>query len=179
MKKIYTASMAGILLAAIFCAYSQSVCREFIRFRVIAESNSPYDQLIKTNLKNKILPMLYEGIKKSKTKEEAKEYLKSNSETVKSEAESFLKENGCESTVTVRLINRYYSKKKCSDFIAPAGKYDCFEIKIGEGKGKNYFCVMFPSAFVCGEMTDGAADKSNSEKIIYKFKITELFKRGD
>lgn len=175
LKKIYSFTAVVILAISFAAAYYQSVCGEFVRFRVIANSDSPYDQLMKIKLKNEILDYLKDGLKACGTKEETIAFLNGQSENVKRKAEDFLKREGVGEAVSVSFSNHFCPAKKYSGFKLPEGNYDCFEIKIGGGRGKNFFCVMFPPACVCKEMTGSVAGKLNNKKIIYRFKIINIF----
>ena len=69
MKKILLAASAVLLIAlGISLSWFQSVSDEFVRFHIIADSNSPYDQLMKINLRNIILNELSEGLAKCSSK---------------------------------------------------------------------------------------------------------------
>lgn len=171
MKKLCLAFSVLMLLTACFTAYYQSVSNAFVRFHIIAESNSPYDQLVKINLRNTVLSSISDGLSRCEKKEEALAFLSENSQKIKNLSDDYLRSIGYDKTTEVALTKEYYPLKEYSDFTLPYGKYDSFKITIGSGKGKNFFCVMFPPVCVSEEMTQKVEDILNSKKIIYKFKL--------
>ena len=46
--------------------------------------------------------------------------------------------------VRVSLVREEFPFKKYGDLIFPAGVYDALRIEIGEAKGKNWWCVLYP-----------------------------------
>ena len=179
MKKTYIVLIITTLLLSLYTAYCQSVCSEFVRFRVIANSNSPYDQLVKIKLKDEILRLVCDEMIACETKDEARNILAEKSYFISRYADNFLKAINYDAKVSVAFSKHFCPKKKYEGFTMPAGEYECFEIKIGNGAGRNFFCVMFPPACVSREMTSEVCGKLNSRNIIYKFKIADILKKGD
>ena len=172
MKKIIlTAFLFLIIVYAAAAAYLQSVSSEFVRFHIIAESDSPYDQLVKMELRDYIFKIYSPELSKFETKEETLDFLLNNQEALEQTSNDFLKSIGYNKSVSVLIAKDNFPKKDYGDFILPFGRYDALKIKIGNGNGKNFFCVMFPPACISKEMTEEVSDILNSRKIIYKFKF--------
>ena len=179
MKKILLLTFAVLLIAlGISLSWFQSVSDEFVRFHIIADSNSPYDQLMKINLRNIILNELSEGLIKCSSKKETLDFLQNNLEKCQKLSLDFFEETEYDKKVSVQLSRELFPKKKYSAFTLPQGNYHALKITIGSGKGKNYFCVMFPQSCISSEMTGKVKKMLNSKKIIYKFKIPEIIKRS-
>ena len=170
-KTLFTAILILIFIYAVSSAYTQSVCEEFVRFHITADSDSPYDQLVKMNLRNHIFEIYSRELSHIGSKEKMLEFISDNLTRIKNDADSYLKSINYDKTVEVAVTRGYFPKKDYGSFSLPFGKYDAFRIKIGSGKGKNFFCVMFPPSCVSKEMTEAVTDKLNSRKIIYKFKF--------
>lgn len=177
MKKTITIlSLAMLITVGICIAYYQSVCDEIIRFHIIAHSNSPYDQLVKMNLRNVIINELSGGLSQCRTKEETAAFLSANTEKCKASATQYLNDIGYNLAVDVSFKKEMFPKKDYGVFILPKGTYSSLKITLGDGKGKNYFCVMFPQTCISKEMTGEVNKILRSKKIIYKFRISEIFK---
>ena len=61
----------------------------------------------------------------------------------------------------------------------PAGNYEALRIVIGEGKGQNWWCVIFPPLCLiegCNEEEAARLEKLYGDKVILKFKILELLR---
>ena len=171
MKKIYFILAGFILFSAINIAYYQSASQSFVRFHITAESNSPYDQLVKIKLRDCILSAISEDLSSFKTKEQTLEYLFKNKDMIKKTADDYLKSINYNNETSVTLKKEYFPHKKYTGFSLPYGKYDALRITIGKGKGKNFFCVLFPAVCISTEMTGEVNKILGNKKIVYKFKL--------
>ena len=109
-------------------------------------------------------------------------------------AEKTLIENGYYYSVKINIDNFYFPTKNYGDISLPAGLYDALRVEIGEAKGQNWWCVMFPSlCFI--DISSGVVDneaKDNLEEnldkesytvisdakkpnVKFKFKLIEFF----
>lgn len=171
MKKLFFLVAGFILFTALNIAHYQAVSESFVRFHIIAESNSPYDQLVKLRLRDYILSVFSDGLSASESKAQTLAYLSQNKQKIKEAADNYLREIGYNTKTHITLQKEYCPPKKYSGFSLPYGKYDSFKITIGEGKGKNFFCVLFPPVCVSSEMTGEVNEILENKKIIYKFKL--------
>ncbi len=176
MKKNFMLLTAILLvLISVFTAYSQAVTESFVRFHILADSNSAYDQLMKINLRNHILKIYEDDLKACNSKEETLKFLNDNLYNIEAQCNLYLKNTGCNKKTDVTLKKGFFPKKAYEGFTLPCGNYDSLKITVGSGKGKNFFCVMFPPACVSKEMTGKVNEILNGRKIIYKIK---LFQKG-
>ena len=179
MKKILLLPLSLLIpLLGGYNAYTASVAEEMIRFHIIADSNSSYDQLVKMNLRNYILSELPDEFLDCRTKEEALDFLRQNTDKIQKLSVDFFDKIGYDKSVEVSITKEIFPRKSYYSFTLPQGNYHALKIKIGRGKGKNFFCIMFPQACICREMTDEVKKILDSKKIIYKFRISEIIK-GD
>ena len=107
-----------------------------IRFRIIANSNSIEDQAIKWKVNEKLLPILNEIDNTSYN--ESKISLKSNLKRIEKEI------NSLNVNYKINLGNNYFPEKEYDNITYPEGYYDSLVITLGEGKGDNWWCVLFP-----------------------------------
>ncbi len=171
MKKLFLLLAGFILLTAFNIAHYQAVSESFVRFHIIAESNSPYDQLVKLRLRDYILSVFSNELSASESKAQTLAFLSENKQKIKEAADKYLMEIEYGSQTEVTLQKEYCPPKKYAGFSLPFGKYDSFKITIGEGNGRNFFCVLFPPVCVSSEMTGEVDEILRSKKIIYKFKL--------
>ncbi|MEG2814488.1 MAG: stage II sporulation protein R, partial [Oscillospiraceae bacterium] len=75
----------------------------------------------------------------------AKENVGNNIEKIERIANQVLLENGVKMQATASVCNMFFNTKKYEKFTMPAGKYDALRITIGEAKGKNWWCVLYPA----------------------------------
>lgn len=154
-----------LIVLLLFGSLSSIKADELIRLRVIANSNSKYDQKIKTKVKKEIEQLLIKNIDTSNIASARKSIKKEMSNLNESINNLFLKENYNKS-FTINYGNNYFPKKKYMGNTYKAGYYESLVVTIGEGKGKNWWCILFPP-FCLVE-----AKKSNKKE--YKFFVKEL-----
>jgi len=184
---------------------------DFIRFHVVANSNSDKDQRLKLIVRDRLMSIINEGLVKetmaSAIIEESKaildidrtkEFINRNLAELESEVKVLLSEAGCYYPVKAELGVDYIPKKTYGNVTFPAGNYNALKVILGEGKGENWWCVLFPPLCLIGEMEElnnEAADLFNEvimnerykelidegkkpKTLKLKFKILELAKNG-
>ena len=108
---------------------------------------------------------------------------KEHTDEIAQKAEEILMQNGCSDRVSVSVLNMPFDTRCYDDFSLPAGYYDAVRIIIGEGKGHNWWCVLYPAVCVPaaeGNICDGLNDTekdivTDSDRYIIRFRVVELF----
>lgn len=144
-----------IYLAAIFTAlivgtviYSNNIqdniANGVIRFHILANSDSSRDQDLKIKVRDSILSEFEDELSAAKTREQTIEIINKNIDNIELSAEKTLLKNGSAYPVKAKINKDYFPTKKYGDVTLPAGRYDALRLEIGEAKGHNWWCVMFP-----------------------------------
>lgn len=120
------------------------VKNSLIRFHVLANSDSKEDQNLKLKVKDKVITYLYPYLKNSKSLDESRKVLMEQENNVREIASKIIKENGYNYGVKTELGYENFPEKSYGNITLPQGKYEAFRIIIGDGKGHNWWCVMFP-----------------------------------
>ena len=123
---------------------SEHISNKVFRLHILANSDSTKDQNIKLMLKNYILENTQDIIG-GKTLDEAIENAKNNTKEITDMCNEYLKSKGFDYKVKVNVVKEYFKTRVYDDFTLPAGKYNSLKIEIGEGKGHNWWCIVFPS----------------------------------
>ena len=201
MKKIKNLLII-ILLLFIYCiicafsyvnAVSTDIQNSVFRLHVIANSDSDEDQNLKYIVRDKVLEYINSISNSSMTKDEVITLANENINEIQKIAENTIHENGYNYSVKLNIGNFSFPTKKYGDITFPAGFYDGLKIEIGEAKGHNWWCVMFPplcfvdvtSGIVPEESKQTIRDNlseeeykllsENSGNMNFKFKIVEMF----
>ena len=157
---IYILFSAGSYSLAISSDLSQSV----FRLHVLANSDSKEDQELKLKVRDNLLDFMNEICSNCSTKEEAMKIANENKDKFQEIAENTIKENGFNYSVKININNFYFPTKSYGDISLPAGYYDALRVEIGEAKGQNWWCVMFPSlCFI--DVSSGIVDKNAKENL--------------
>ncbi len=190
--------LTGILFLFTFnlSAFSYN-CNEIrsnvIRLHIIANSDSETDQDIKLKVRNAVLQESVNIFDGSTTIDNAVEKISPNIDTIIKTAEKVITTNGKTYNATAELTTEYFDTRVYDNNITlPAGKYLALKIVLGEGKGQNWWCIMFPALCLPAATENSDINITFSDKqtkIItddgryrIKFKIVEIFeklKEGD
>lgn len=157
---------------------------QIIRFHVIANSDSPEDQNLKLKIRDEILDEMGEKFSHSVSVENSRNIIEENMEKIRYIAEDEIKKEGKDYEVEVSLCRDKFPTKNYGDLTLPAGEYEALKVVIGEGKGKNWWCVMFPPLCFVDITHSISTPKSthtllveNKPKIVPKSKVAEVFQR--
>ena len=179
-------------------SYAKSVSEDLensvFRLHVIANSDSKEDQNLKYIVRDKLLQYMNSYLSNTSTKEDAIKIANEHLDEFKQVALDTIYNEGYSYDVKINIGNFEFPTKQYGDISLPAGYYDALRVEIGEAKGRNWWCVMFPSlcfidvssGFVPEESKEELqkvlsdeeysliSDSSNSS-IKFKFKLLELF----
>ena len=163
---------------------SNDISTKVLRMHVLANSNSIEDQKLKIAVKNNILKSTQELFTDCDNLEESIEIAQSNTELIKASAQEVIKKYNKNYDVKVYVDNEFFDVREYKDFTLPSGNYNTVKVVIGEGKGKNWWCVMYPAVCIsaCSDDFDKALTKEEkklitSKKYIPKFKILEIINK--
>ena len=113
-----------------------------LRLHVIANSDSEDDQRVKLLVRDAVLKSISEY--GPTTKEEALTLIYSEKEAIESAANEVLQKNGKSERATLMVGRESYPVRRYEGFSMPAGTYTSGRVVIGEGKGENWWCVLYP-----------------------------------
>lgn len=135
-----------------------------IRFHILANSDSVSDQALKMRVKESVVNYIYEKTGDFKTVDEAKNFILNNDKTIKSMVTKAIADNGYDYTVSSTFGFSDFPVKTYGDVIFPKGTYTSYTIKIGNGKGHNWWCVLYPPlCFV--DVSTGVLPDNSKEKL--------------
>lgn len=141
---------------------------ELIRLHVVANSNSEADQALKLRVRDAVIESLQQSMEDLTDAEQAKAYLTENLPKIKAVTDRVLQEAGCQDTAQVSLMLEEFGTRVYDTFSLPAGVYESLRIVIGDGAGKNWWCVVFPSLCVpatCKNFQDSAVSAGFSDTL--------------
>ena len=113
-----------------------------VRLHILAASDSEEDQRVKLLVRDAVVEHI--SAYDAKTKEEALMLIGADKDKICQIAEDVLSENGMAKSVSMEIGKEQYPIRYYEDFSLPAGEYTSVKIIIGEGKGQNWWCVLFP-----------------------------------
>lgn len=161
------------------------------RLHILANSDSEADQTLKLKVRDAVLAEVPELFGDCQSKLEAEAAAAENMPQILETAKRTLSENGCEYGVSAEICEMYFDDRTYGDIVIPSGNYSALRITIGDAKGKNWWCVMFPSLCLPAAMDfEGLAEESkgyftdeelyileNHSEYEVRFYFAELFEK--
>ncbi len=151
MKKLEKTLLLGLVLALLinplsaFAGDSARVRQDTLRLHILANSDTPEDQALKLKVRDYILAQTGDMFMAARGKSDAKALAEQNLPYIESLARAELARQGSSYTVKAQVVNMFFDTRLYGEnTIMPAGRYDAVRIMIGDGAGKNWWCVMFP-----------------------------------
>ncbi|MEA4988339.1 MAG: stage II sporulation protein R [Anaerovorax sp.] len=164
---------------------------DFIRFHVIANSDTEADQALKREVRDQLLKKINEELVEeaiaqadeetrevSLTLKDSREYIQNHLEDIEQAAESVIKKEGYTYKATAILGNRWVPKKSYGNVTFPAGNYEALNISIGEGKGQNWWCVLFPPLCLIGAEAPEELDSDLVPVVPIDPKVAEIYREA-
>lgn len=143
---------------------------EYLRIHVRANSNEKQDQDVKYLVKDSIVRTLTPIVKECQSKGQAREKLRENLTLIVAVANSTLKEQGYGYGAKATLRFEEFPSRVYNALTLPSGTYEALIVELGEGKGDNWWCVVYPPLCFSG-------GKAVVGQVTYKSKLAELFEK--
>lgn len=177
IKAIEISALLAFIFTVIMTLSFESSCsgirEKVLRLHVIANSDSVSDQSLKYAVRDELLKEGESIFSGSETVFQAQEKISEGLMYLKETAERTVRKEGYNYSVNIDIGRTYFPTREYEDVTLPAGYYNAVKVIIGEGKGKNWWCVMFPP------MCLPAASKKNPElDDILSQKETEIVTGG-
>lgn len=142
----------------------QEIADNIIRFHVIANSDSESDQDLKYDVRDYISGYMKEILSKDNDIDSARKDVVKNLDMIEQKANEYVKRCGYNYKVTAVLENTYFPVKSYGDYTFPSGQYEALRLIIGDGIGKNWWCVLYPNLCFADE-TYAVVSESEKEKL--------------
>ena len=140
-----------------------------IRLRVITNSNSTYDQSMKQKVKSYLEDNVYTMFNDINNIEVAREKIKKELPNIEKNIDNIFIDNDYNMDFKVKYGMNYFPSKKYKGVTYNEGYYESLVVEIGEAKGDNWWCVLFPT--IC------TLDNQNNDDVEYQVGIVELLKK--
>ena len=148
----------------------EAIYDEVIRLHVIANSDTAEDQAQKLAVRDAVLAYTESILSAANSREEAIDVLKEHSDEIQAVAVETLRKCGSSDGVYVELGTETYPTREYAACAFPSGDYLSLRIVIGDGVGKNWWCVLFPT--LCLSAAEG-------DTVVMESALAQLGLSGD
>ena len=162
------------LLLSIGGVYGQAeaVREEVVRLHILANSDSTADQTLKLQVRDAVTAAAANW--RADTPAEARRLAQEQLAYIEEVARQTVRAAGCADAVAAEYTQLYFTTRQYGATTLPAGVYDAVQVTIGEGKGQNWWCVMYPPMCVGGAVAqDSLSPATQGEPYILRFKVVE------
>ena len=163
---------------------SEDISQKVLRLHIRANSESQTDQNLKLIVRDELLEETKDLFSDCNSLDEAIELTNNNLDFIRKKVDKTIKANGFNYDCKVRIDKEFFETRKYDFFTLPAGVYDALIIELGQGKGHNWWCVMFPAVCISGcaedfegTLTDEEIKMIENDNYIVKFKVVEIIEK--
>lgn len=188
MRKLFTilipALLGAFLIAVIpFVDSCRELSDDVMRIHILANSDSAADQSLKYAVRDRVLEKCSAYFDDCEDKNEAVEVTRDHLDEIERIAEREVRAHGFDYPVKAEVGQAFFDTRYYDEFTMPAGWYDALRLTIGNGGGKNWWCVMYPALCVGAasadrmkeDLSDGEYRVVTSEKFDFRFKVVECW----
>ncbi|MBQ2605214.1 MAG: stage II sporulation protein R [Clostridia bacterium] len=190
IKLVFRAVLCGFVICCMlsltkFDAQSRSIADSVVRLHILANSNSAEDQALKLHVRNLVQELCYNMYANAETRSEAEALIQKRLPYIVENVQDEIQKMGYDYKINGELVNMYFTNRTYGSVTLPAGYYHAVRLTIGEGKGHNWWCVMYPPICIsCAEKRADISDVLDEEqtKVVteksykYEFKVYELYR---
>ena len=172
-NKVILSISIGLIVSMIFstagfAAKCEKVSENVLRLHIVAASDSEEDQHLKLKVRDAVLEKSSSIFDGSVDIENAVDKITPELPLIRQTARQIIQENGYDYDVDVSLKKEYFKTRVYDGFTMPPGEYLALRIVIGEGKGHNWWCVMYPAMCLPSARAEDNAKNILGDKI-YRF----------
>lgn len=172
MKKVFVFILMLLIVVSVYKKSNDSVKipDSAIRFRILANSNSPRDQKIKEDIRDKMQKELYSLLQNSKSIDDSRKIINSNMSNFDEILKDSMKD--IEYSYSIDYGMHYFPSKTYKGITYEEGNYESLLVTLGSGKGDNWWCVLFPPLCLLE-----AEESSDVKDVEYKSFIKEIIEK--
>lgn len=148
LATIFSLALALFFVLALPSAGEETVYADTLRLHVLAASDETADQNAKLLVRDAVLATYGDAFLSTKSKGEAEDYLVTHLDAIEETVKKTLDENRLDYTVAVTLTDEWFDTRTYGEITLPEGRYTALKITLGEGKGQNFWCMLYPALCV-------------------------------
>lgn len=169
-----------------FIQTSERISEDVFRLHILANSDNEEDQTLKLKVRDAVLQKGQNVFTNCNSLDEIIDSCESNINLFEETARECIKNNGYNYSVNAYVDREYFNTREYEEITLPSGIYNALKIEIGEAKGHNWWCVMFPAiclSAVSDSEINNILDEDEVElihsdnKFEIRFKIVELYEK--
>lgn len=142
---------------------SLALSDRILRLHILAAGNDSASQEIKLHVRDAVLSVVRDALADVSTAAEAEAALLPLSAEIKAAADRVLAASGVSYRASVEITTEFFPIKQYGSLLLPPGEYRALRILLGEGEGKNWWCMLYPSLCFTEGITASIAEDEKEE----------------
>lgn len=142
--------------------FQRQLAEKIIRFHVIANSDSAEDQALKLTVRDAVGGSMAGALAGASDAAASRKILTEHLADIEQAARQTVREAGYDYAVKAQLLQTQFPVKTYGFYTFPAGTYEALELVIGEGKGHNWWCVMYPNLCFSGSVYECVGEENET-----------------
>lgn len=140
-----------------------------LRLRIVANSNTDYDQDIKEEVKESVESTLFTLLSSSTSLEQSRQIVNNNLSVIEKNITDIFNEYNYDETFSINYGLNYFPQKEYEGVIYDEGNYESLLITLGSGEGDNWWCVLYPPLCMIEQTDEDVEYKSLVMEILEQF----------
>lgn len=160
---------------------AEALSDKILRFHVLANSDSKEDQQLKLKVRDAVGSYMQQELAGADDMEESREIVVRDLDVIAEKAREVIEDQGYRYEVTASLASVDFPRKSYGTYTFPAGEYEALQVVIGQGEGKNWWCVIYPNMCFFNnvyEVVDEKAEKS-LQNVLTAEEYAAIMESGD
>ncbi len=159
----------------------QSIAHKILRFHVLANSDSDADQNVKKQVRDAVGTYLRPYLEECSDMKMTREVVNEHMHEVIEVSKDVLRDNGFTYNVTAEITHTDFPEKVYGEYTFPAGEYEALEIRLGNGEGHNWWCVLYPNMCFKGTVYEVVEDEACKElkEVLSPKEYETVFNKGN
>ena len=124
----------------------EALAEEVFRFHVLANSDEDKDQEVKLKVRDAVIMYMDRSMERDSkdSSEDTRQWAEEHLDELEMVADRILEQEGFAYDAEAEVVRDYFPEKTYGDITFPAGYYEALRINLGEAKGHNWWCVLYP-----------------------------------
>lgn len=158
-----------------------AIASKILRFHVLANSDSQEDQAVKEVVRDAVGTYMQPLLEDADSLEETKQIVNENLGVIIEIAKTTLEENGYDYDVDACITETNFPEKNYGSYTFPKGEYEALQITIGEGKGQNWWCVLYPNMCFRGTVYEVVEEEAGEalREVLSPWEYADVFESQD
>ena len=155
-----TLLVLALVIAVIPTERDGAIYEDTVRLHILASSDKAEDQSLKLLVRDKLLEKYSEALSSAKTKDAATEKISTILKDIENDVRGWVGDAGYDYSASVSLGREWFERRSYGEYSLPEGYYTSLIVELGEARGQNWWCVMYPP--LCLDIATESAPKDDA-----------------